>query len=153
MILISYSEKELHQVLAKLYTLMNTKITGSVSPDASDMQFLTQVRSFMDRFSGDGARKQNNRTKIQTQLRTFLKKGNSWEKLKTPVENVSIIKVPIKKQESAILHLVIEFMKREIDVKNSVIFQKLREVIEDARVTILIREIDAVNSMKIRLPS
>ena len=78
---------------------------------------------------------------------------DSWEKLKTPIENVSIIKVPLRKRESAELHLVIEFMKREIDVKNSEIFHKLRSVIEDARVHILIKEIDNVNSMKIRLSS
>ena len=51
------------------------------------------------------------------------------------------------------LHLVIESMKQEIDVKNNEIFQKLRKVIDDARVNILIKEIDNVNSMKIRLPS
>lgn len=132
---------------------MNTRIANSIILDANDLQFLTQVRGFMDSFSSNVTRKQNNRTKIQTQLRTFLKKGGSWEKLKTPIENVSIIKVPLKKQGSAILHLVIEFMKREIDVKNNEIFQKLRKVIEDARVNILIKEIDTVNSMKIRTPS
>lgn len=149
----NYSEKELQQVLDKLYNLITTKITNSISPDTCDLQFLAQVRTFMEQFSSSNTNKQNNRTKIHTQLRTFLKKGSSWEKLKTPIEDVSVIKVPLKKQESAVLHLVIEFMKRDIDVKNSEIFFKLRDLIEDARVNILIKEIDNVNSMKVRLPS
>lgn len=149
----SYSEKELQHILGKLEVLINSKISNSISPNASDLQFLTQVREFMDQFSGSNKGKQDNRTKIQAQLRTFLKKGSSWEKLKTPIENISIIKVPLKKQESALLHLVIEFMKREIDVKNSEIFFKLRDLIDDARITILIKEIDKVNSMRIRLPT
>ena len=147
----SYSEQELKQVLGKLSALMDAKITNSITPDANDLQFLAQLRIFMN--SNNNVGKEDNRAKVQAQLRTFLKKGGSWEKLKTPIENVSIIKAPLKKQESALLHLVIGFMKREIDVKNSDVFQKLREILEDPRVNILIKEIDNVNSMKIRVAS
>jgi hypothetical protein len=149
----NYSEKELQQVLEKLSALMNTKIKNSITPDAKDLHFLAQVRTFMNGFANNDTHKQNNRVKIQTQLKTFLKKGESWEKLKTPIENVSIIKVPLKKQKSALLHLVIKFMKREIDIKNSEIFHKLRETIDDLRVNILVKEIDTINSMKLRLAS
>ena len=149
----NYSEKELQQVLEKLSALMNTKVKNSITPDTKDLHFLAQVRTFMNGFGNNGTQKQNNRTKIQTQLRTFLKKGGPWEKLKTPIENVSIIKVPLKKQKSALLHLVIDFMKREIDIKNSEIFHKLRETVDDLGVNILVKEIDTINSMKLRLPS
>ena len=149
----NYSEKELQQVLEKLSTLMNTKVKNSITPDAKDLQFLAQVRTFMNGISNNNSHKQNNRVKIQTQLRTFLRKGRSWEKLKTPIENVSIIKVPLKKQKSARLRLVIDFRKREIDIKNYEIFHKLRETIDDLGVNILIKEIDTINSLKIRLPS
>ena len=149
----NYSEKELQQILVKLSSLMNTKVKNSITPDAKDLQFLAQIRTFMNGVSNNNAQKQNNRVSIQTQLRTFLKKGGSWEKLKTPIKNVSIIKVPLKKQKSARLHLVIKFMKREIDVKSSEVFHKLKEIFDDTRVNILIKEIDSVNSMKLRLPS
>jgi len=72
----SYSEKELHQALIKLSTLMATKIIGNINPIPGDSEFM----------------------------------------------------VPIKKQKIAALNLVVSHMKREIDVKNSQAFQKLRDI-------------------------
>ena len=73
--------------------------------------------------------------------------------METPIPDISVIKVPVKKQKIAALNLVVSHMKREIDVKNSQVFQKLREIFVDHRVNSLIKEIDIVNKMRVRLNS
>jgi len=148
----SYSEKELHQVLIKLSTLMATKIIGNINPNSGDSDFMAQLRAYMHKVFTDNSKVQNDdQTRIQAQLRSFLKKGKSWEKMETPIPDVSVIKVPIKKQKIAALNLVVSHMKREIDVKNSQAFQKLRGIFVDSRVNSLIKEIDRVNKMRIRI--
>jgi len=147
----SYSEKELHQALLKLSTLMTTKIIGNINPNPGDAEFMAQLRVYIYKVFTDNSKAQNDQTRIQTQLRTFLKKGKSWEKMETPIPDVSVIKVPVKKQKMAALNLVVSHMKREIDVKNNQVFQKLRGIFVDHRVNSLIKEIDRVNKMRIRL--
>jgi len=71
--------------------------------------------------------------------------------METPIPDASVIKVPVKKQKMAALNLVVSHMKREIDVKNNQVFQKLRGIFVDHRVNSLIKEIDRVNKMRIRL--
>ena len=71
--------------------------------------------------------------------------------MKTPIPDVSVIKVPIKKQKIAALNLVVNHMKREIDVKDSQVFKKLRGIFDDVRAISLIKEIDRVNTMRLRL--
>ena len=149
----SYSEHELHQALIKLYTLMTAKISGSITPNPRDFDFLAQLRVYMHKVFTNNSKVQNDQTRIKTQLRSFLKKGKPWGKMETPIPDVSVIKVPVKKQKIAALNLVISHMKKEIDVKNSQVFQKLKEIFDNARVNSLIKEIDRVNSMRIRLNS
>lgn len=147
----SYSEQELHQALIKLSTLMSTKIIGNINPSPGDSEFMAQLRAYMYKIFTDNSKVENDETRIQAQLRSFLKKGKSWEKMETPIPNVSIIKVPIKKQKIAALNLVVSHMKREIDIKNSQAFQKLRGIFVDSGVNSLIKEIDRVNKMRIRI--
>ena len=98
-----YSEKELHQALIKLSTLMTAKIIGNINPNPGDSDFMPQLRVYMHKVFTNNSKEQNDQTRIQTQLRTFLKKGKSWEKMETPIPDVSVIKVPIKKQKIAAL--------------------------------------------------
>lgn len=151
--IMSYSEQELDQVLVKLSALISTKITSSSTPNPTDFDFLAQLRVYIDRISKNNPKEQNAQISIKTQLRSFLRRGKPWEKMETPIPDVSVIKVPIKKQKIAALHLVINHMKREFDVKNSQAFQKLKGVFDDARVNSLIEEIEQVNKMRIRLSS
>ena len=151
--IMSYSEKELHQALIKLSTLVTTKMIGSINPSLGDSDFLAQLRAYMHKVFPNNSKEQNTRTNIQLQLRSFLKKGKPWEKMETPIPYVSVIKVPIKKQKIAALNLVVSHMKREIDVKNSQAFQKLRDIFDDVRTNSLIKEIDRVNKMRIRINS
>ena len=131
---------------------MATKIIGNINPNPGDSEFMAQLRAYMYRVFTNNSKGQNDgQTRIQAQLRTFLKKGKSWEKMETPIPDISVIKVPIKKQKIAALNLVVSHMKREIDVKNSKIFQKLRGIFVDHRVNSLIKEIDIVNKTRIRL--
>ena len=88
---------------------------------------------------------------LQPQLRTFLKKGKSWEKLETSFPSVSVIKMPLKKQDSARLNLVINHMKRDIDIKGSQAFQKLRNIFVDTKVYELVKNIDDVNGLRPQL--
>jgi len=130
---------------------MNAKITTVRAPNPKDFDFLTQLRGYMDSISKSNPKEQNAQTNIQTQLRSFLRRGKPWEKWETPIPDVSVIKVPVKKQKIAVLHLVIAHMKREIDVKSGQAFQKLKGVFSDSRVNSLMKKIDNVNKMRIRL--
>lgn len=85
----SYSEKELYQALLKLSTLMTTKIIGNINPNPGDAEFMAQLRAYMYKIFTDNSKAQNDQTRIQTQLRTFLKKGKSWEKMETPIPDNS----------------------------------------------------------------
>jgi len=107
--------------------------------------------TYIDKISKNNPKEQNDQTRIQTQLRSFLRRGKPWEKLETPIPDVSVINIPIKKQKIAALNLVVSHMKREIDVKNSQTFKKLRGIFDDHRVNSLIKEIDRVNTTRIRL--
>ena len=131
---------------------MTAKIQNSNgNPDQKDFDFLAQLRVYLDKISKNGSRVQNSQSGIQTQLRVFLKKGEPWEKMETPIPDVSIIKVPIKKQKIAALNLVVNHMNREIDVKDNQTFQRLKGIFDDTRVNSLIKEIEHVNKMRVRL--
>ena len=77
----SYSEQELHQALIKLSTLMSTKIIGNINPNPGDSDFMAQLRTYMYKVFTNNSKVQNDQARIQAQLRTFLKKGKSWEKM------------------------------------------------------------------------
>lgn len=131
---------------------MAIKIIGNINPSPVDSEFMAQLRAYMYKvFTNNSKVESDDQTCIQAQLRSFLKKGKPWEKMETPIPYVSVIKVPIKKQKIAALNLVVSHMKREIDVINSQAFQKLRDIFDDVRVNSLIKEIDRVNKMRIRL--
>ena len=54
-----YSEHELHQVLVKLFTIMNARITTTSTPNPKDFDFLTQLRGYMDSISKSNPKEQN----------------------------------------------------------------------------------------------
>lgn len=130
---------------------MTTKIqNNNGNPDLKDFDFLAQVRVYMDKVPKSSPKVKSDNTRIQTQLRVFLKKADPREKMKTSIPDISIIKVPIKKQKIAALHLVINYMNREIDIKNSQAFQKLKKVFVNPRMNSLIKEIDKTNKMRVQ---
>ncbi len=96
--------------------MITSKITTSITPNPKDFDFLVQLKAYIGKIPKTESKKQNNGTHIQVRLRSFLRKGKPWEKIKTPIPDVSVIKVPIKKQKIAALNLVISHMKRDFDV-------------------------------------
>ncbi len=147
----SYSEHDLNQTLAKLFVVMNAKITSSISPNPADFELLAHLQSYRKKITRNDSKGQKKGNTIQAQLRSFLRRGKPWEKMNTPIPDVFVIKVPIKKQKIAVLHLVINHMKRELDIKTNQTFQRLKGVFGDSRVNSLMKEIDQVNKMKIHL--
>jgi len=149
----SYSEKVLVQVLIKLHELLGSKIISNNNSNPLDAYFMVHLRNYLHKTLKIDLNAKETQNNIQPQLKNFLRKGKVWEKMETTVEDVSVIKVPLKKQEKATLRLVIELLKRDIDVKNSEVFHKLSEICNSPQVFTLIKEIDNINSMKIWMSS
>ncbi|MFW9939418.1 MAG: hypothetical protein ACFFFT_00160 [Candidatus Thorarchaeota archaeon] len=145
----SYSEHELHQALVKLFTVMNVKITTSTSPNPTDFEFLAQLRVYMNKVSNIRPKEENSDSRLQTKLRSFLRRAKPWERMETPIPDVSIIKVPTKQSNISALYLVINHMKRELDITTAQTFQRLKGIFTDSHVNALMKEIDQVNKTRL----
>ena len=141
----SYSEKELFQVLSRLLILLGSKILSSHNPNRLDTEFITHLRNYI---SSSNIREEK-QLNSSSQLRSFLKRAKDWEKMDTPFPNIYVIKVPLKKQDSAKLRLVISYLKKDIDVRNSLAFQALKEAFNNVHINELVKEIDLINSTRI----
>ena len=147
----NYSGEELHQSLLKLHELLGLKISNNNNTNPLDAEFITHLREYMSKSFKLDLKEKEQQPNLQSQLRAFLKKGKSWEKLGTPFPSVSVIKMPLKKQDSARVNLVINHMKRDIDIKGSQAFQKLRNIFVDTKVYELVKNIDDVNGLRLQL--
>ena len=90
---------------------------------------------------------------INTQLKEHLEKGEDWEKMETPVEGVSVIKVPATKTRPALLFLEINPLKADgrplkrkgLFVSNKEMLIKFSETLTDDKTFQLISEFEQVN--------
>ncbi|MFW9865047.1 MAG: hypothetical protein ACFFEN_03040 [Candidatus Thorarchaeota archaeon] len=90
---------------------------------------------------------------IETQLREHLENGEDWEKMETPVEGVSVVKVPATKTRPALLFLEINPIKEDgkplkrkgLFVGNKEILIKFSEALNDDKTYQLIGELEKVN--------
>ncbi|MFX1344111.1 MAG: hypothetical protein ACFFBC_00290 [Promethearchaeota archaeon] len=149
----NYTEQELQQGLTKLIMVMNTKIRSSTNPNPLDFEFLAHIKTYREKITRNDSQVHKKGTNTQAQLRSFLRKAKPWEKLSTPIKDVSIIKVPTKQPNISALYLVINHMKRELDITTAQTFQRLKGIFNDSRINSLMKEIDQVNKMKIHLNS
>ncbi|MFX0080653.1 MAG: hypothetical protein ACFE94_02770 [Candidatus Hodarchaeota archaeon] len=90
---------------------------------------------------------------IEAQLKEHLESGNDWEKMETPVEGVSVVKVPATKTRPALLFLEINpikedgkpLKKRGLFVGNKEMLIKFGEALNDDKTFQLIQELEKVN--------
>ncbi|MFX1488164.1 MAG: hypothetical protein ACFFBI_03390 [Promethearchaeota archaeon] len=90
---------------------------------------------------------------IEAQLREHLKNGEDWEKMETPVEGVSVVKVPATKTRPALLFLEINPIKEDgkplkrkgLFVGSKEILIKFSEALNDDKTFQLIGELEKVN--------
>jgi hypothetical protein len=89
---------------------------------------------------------------IQAQLKEHLKSGNDWEKMATPIEGVSVVKVPSTKTRPSLLFLEINplidgkpIKRKGLFVGNREMLVKFSEALADDKVYQLIGEIEKVN--------
>lgn len=90
---------------------------------------------------------------IEAQLKEHLENGEDWEKMETPVEGVTVVKVPATKTRPALLHLEINplkedgkpFKKRGLFVGNKEMLLKFSEALNDDKTFQLIGELEKVN--------
>ena len=90
---------------------------------------------------------------IQKQLTDHLEKAEDWEKMDTPIEGISVVKVPATKTRPALLFLEVNPlrengtpMKRKgLFVRNKEMLIKFGEALNDDQVFKLIQEIEQVN--------
>ncbi len=90
---------------------------------------------------------------IEIQLKEHLKNGKDWEKMETPVDGVSVVKVPATKTRPALLFLEINPIKEDgkplkrkgLFVGNKEILIKFSEALNDDKTFQLIGEIEKVN--------
>jgi hypothetical protein len=90
---------------------------------------------------------------IEAQLKEHLKSGEDWEKMETPVDGVSVVKVPATKTRPALLFLEVnpikddgKPMKRKgLFVGSKEMLIKFGEALNDDKVFQLIGEIEKVN--------
>lgn len=89
---------------------------------------------------------------IQAQLKEHLKNGNDWEKMATPIEGVSVVKVPSTKTRPSLLFLEINplidgkpIKRKGLFVGNREMLVKFSEALADDKVYQLIGEIEKVN--------
>lgn len=90
---------------------------------------------------------------IQAQLKAHLKNGADWEKMETPVEGVSVVKVPATKTRPALLFLEINPLKDDgkpmkrkgLFVGSKEMLVKFGEALNDDKVYQLITEVEMIN--------
>lgn len=90
---------------------------------------------------------------IQAQLKEHLEKANDWGKMETPVQGVSVVKVPATKSRPPLLFLEINplkedgtpMKKRGLFVGSKEMLIKFGEALNDDKVFQLIGEIEKVN--------
>ncbi|MFX1281536.1 MAG: hypothetical protein ACFFA3_19460 [Promethearchaeota archaeon] len=90
---------------------------------------------------------------IQTQLKEHLSSGDDWEKMATPVEGVSVVKVPATKTRPALLFLEINPLKEDgkplkkkgLFVGSKEMLIKFSEALNDDKTFQLISELEKVN--------
>ncbi|MFW9895754.1 MAG: hypothetical protein ACFFD7_08115 [Candidatus Thorarchaeota archaeon] len=90
---------------------------------------------------------------IEAQLKDHLKNGTDWEKMETPIEGVSVVKVPATKSRPALLHLEINplkedgkpMKKRGLFVGSKEMLIKFSEALNDDKTFQLIGELEKIN--------
>jgi len=90
---------------------------------------------------------------IEAQLREHLKNGKDWEKMATPVNGVSVVKVPATKTRPSLLFLEVNPLKEDgkpmkrkgLFVGSKEMLIKFGEALNDDKVFQLIGEIEKVN--------
>lgn len=90
---------------------------------------------------------------ISAQLKEHLEKGEDWEKMETPIDGVSIIKVPATKTRTALLFLEINPLKADgrllkrkgLFVNNKEMLIKFSETLNNDKTFHLISVLEKVN--------
>jgi hypothetical protein len=90
---------------------------------------------------------------IEAQLKEHLQNGKDWEKMATPVDGVSVVKVPATKTRPALLFLEVNPLKDDgkpmkrkgLFVGSKEMLIKFGEALNDDKVFQLIGEIEKVN--------
>ena len=90
---------------------------------------------------------------IEAQLKEHLKNGADWEKMDTPIEGVSVVKVPATKTRPALLFLEINPIKEDgkplkrkgLFVGSKEMLIKFSEALNDDKTFQLIQELERVN--------
>ena len=90
---------------------------------------------------------------IKNQLEEHLKNGDDWEKMETPVQGVSVVKVPATKTRPALLFLEVNplkddgkpMKKKGLFVGSKEMLIKFGEALNDDKVFQLIGELEKVN--------
>lgn len=90
---------------------------------------------------------------IQEQLKDHLEKGEDWEKMDTPIEGVSVVKVPATKTRPALLFIEVNPLKengtpmkrKELFVGSKEMLIKFGEALNDDQTFKLIQEIEQIN--------
>ena len=92
-------------------------------------------------------------SEIQAQLKEHLKSGKDWEKMATPIEGISVVKVPATKTRPALLFLEVNPLKEDgtpmkrkgLFVGNKEMLIKFSEALSDDKTYQLIQEIEQIN--------
>jgi hypothetical protein len=90
---------------------------------------------------------------IEAQLKEHLENADEWEKMETPVEGVSVVKVPATKTRPALLFLEINPLKEDgkplkrkgLFVGSKEMLIKFGEALNDDKTFQLIQELEKVN--------
>ena len=90
---------------------------------------------------------------IEAQLKEHLEVGKDWEKMDTPIEGVSVVKVPATKTRPALLFLEINPIKEDgkplkrkgLFVGSKEILIKFSEALNDDKTFQLIGELEKIN--------
>ena len=90
---------------------------------------------------------------ISAQLKDHLEKGKDWEKMETPVDGVSVVKVPATKTRPALLFLELNPLKADgkpmkrkgLFVSNKEMLIKFSETLNDDKTFQLISVLEQVN--------
>ena len=90
---------------------------------------------------------------IENQLKEHLKNSNDWEKMDTPIQGVSVVKVPATKTRPALLFLEINPLKEDgspmkrkgLFVGSKEMLIKFSEALNDDKTFQLIQELERVN--------
>ena len=90
---------------------------------------------------------------IENQLKDHLKNSKDWEKMDTPIQGVSVVKVPATKTRPALLFLEINPLKEDgspmkrkgLFVGSKEMLIKFSEALNDDKTFQLIQELERVN--------